>query len=351
MNNTFNENIYNIIETSKNNNHNNIIISGLSIKFAFAMLLNAADGKSKEELIKFLGNNENELNNKTLNYIQNNQENLKIANSFWFSSPNTIKKDFENTIKRYQNADIFVEDFSKSEVVNKVNNWISINTNNLINNIIDNLRGATSLLINTLYFKDEWSKPLDINFTKKDIFNGTKKRNTIDMMKAYSDEYFENDYAKGFSLNYKNSPYKFIAILPNEEGKFDIRKLDLNNFNCKDGKYSVIANFPKLNIDYKTELSDNLKKLHLKSLFKNKNDFNKMLDIPQKVDEIIHKTKFKLDENGTEAAAATIIGMKFGAAYIEEKTEIKLNFNRPFAFMIKDEINNEILFIGKINNL
>ena len=90
----------------------------------------------------------------------------------------------------------------------------------------------------------------------------------------------------------------------------------------------------------------------INSPFENEHDFDSMLSISQVVDKIIHKTKFKLDENGTEAAAATVVSMARSCGPNQmEINRISLEFNRPFAFMIRHVETKEILFIGKINNL
>ena len=354
VNEILNNNLFKVIDLCEEKDNKNVIISGLSIKIALTMLLNGATGVSEKELTAFLGQKRDKLNQDSQNALNECGENLKLANAFWFTVPNKANPNYAQIIKEFQDAEINVDNFSDPKTVEKINGWISEKTNGLIKDVLKQLDDVTSLLINTLYFKAQWSKPMSENLTHDDLFHGLDGDTTIKMMKADSKGYYENSVAKGFSLRYENSPYEFIAILPNNEGDFKISDLDLNHFNEVSGNYEVDADFPKLDIDFNIDLKDILQSVGLLAPFDSNHcfDFASMLDIPQYVSKVIHKTKFKLDEKGTEAAAATVVVMGRGVAVnIVEPTRIKLTFNRPFAFMIRHRLTKDLLFIGKIDNL
>ena len=348
----FNNNIFKLIDISKPNADRNIIMSGLSIKMAFAMLLNGAEGRSKEELIEFLGESREELNLETKRILDECGEDLKLADVFWVKEPNQINESYRQLINQYQKAEIKVDDFNLPQITEKINQWVSDNTKGLINNVIDDVSSLESILINALYFKAQWAEPFSEYSIYDKEFRGRDKTTTVKMMRKATRVYLENEYAKGFGLYYENGPYEFIAVLPNTEGEFKIEDLDLNHFNYKEGNYSVNLEFPKLDVEFGTELQDVLGYLGLNAPFENSNDFVSMLSFPQKVSKIIHKTKFKLDENGTEAAAVTAVEMVRCAAFIPETPiVIDLVFDRPFAFMIRHIETKELLFVGKIYNL
>ncbi len=347
-----NDNLFKLVDMCQTNNDGNTIISGISIKMALALLLNGADGQSKDELVSFLGKDRNVLNEETKSLLQECGENLKLANAFWFASPNKINEEYRQIIKNYQNAEINVDDFSSKETLNKINNWVNTNTNGLIKNVLNKIDDCTSVLINTLYFNAQWTSPFSEYLTHNETFYGTEKNNDVQMMKTTTKKYFENEYAKGFNLYYENLPYEFIAILPNEKGDFKIEQLDINNLNSKEGNYKVNVDFPRLNIEYSTQLEKILPSMGIIAPFTQYNDFVSMLSIPQIVSQIIHKTNFKLDEKGTEAAAATVILMSRGIARpLDNPIEINLTYNRPFAFIIRHTKTKDLLFVGKINNL
>ncbi len=348
----YNNNLFRLVDICPPNEEKNIVISGISIKMALAMLLNGAEGQSKVELASFIGNDEQKLNEETLALLSECQENIKLVNAFWFTTPNQVNEKFSQIIKKYQNAEINVDDFSSPDTLEKINEWISHNTNGLINKAIDDISGATSLLINTLYFKAQWAIPFKEYLTHDEMFYGTEKNSNVQMMKTYAKMYLENDLSKAISLRYENMPYEFVAILPNKEGEFKIEELDINNLNAREGNYNVNIDFPKIDVGYDVQLESVLKSVGIVSPFVDSNDFSSMLSIPQKISKIIHKTKFKLDEKGTEAAAATIIEMVRGMNIpLEKPIEINLKYNRPFAFIIRHIKTKDLLFVGKINNL
>ena len=346
-NNVFNNNMLKLM--GYENNSKNVIISPLSIKIALGMLLNGCVGKSKEELESLLGVNAELLNQEIKRIIESSGDEVKYANVLWFDYPNKEKEEFRRILEEYYKSEIRVDDFSKPNMVDTINNWVSEHTNKLIKEVLKML-SSKSLLINTLYFKAAWSNPISEYSTYDDVFHGINGDKTVKMMRPYSSSYFENDYAKGFSLYYDECPYQFVAILPNKEGNFKIEDLDLNSFHIMDGDYAVEAVFPRLDVDFDTDLVNSFKKMNIISLFQNQNDLINMLETPQIVDRIIHMTKLKLDENGTEAAAATVIMTREGASF-HVPTRVVLKFDRPFAFMINNYRTNEILFIGKIVDL
>lgn len=355
VNDVLNNNLYKIIDLSEAAGKKNVIISGLSLKIAFAMLLNGSTGECEKELIAFLGQNRDKLNIDTQNALKECGENLKMANAFWFNIPNKVNPNYAQIIKEFQDAEIQVDDFDDPKTLEKINGWVSERTNELIPELLAKLDSSTiSLLINTLYFKAQWSNPMSELSTHDDVFHGLDGDTTIKMMKAASKQYFENSVAKGFSLYYENSPYEFIAVLPNNEGDFKISDLDLNHFDRVTGNYAVDADFPKLDLEFDINLANLLKGNIIPAPFDPAHSFElaSMLNGPQYVTDVIHKTKFKLDEKGTEAAAATVIIMARSASMNPvEPTRIKLTFNRPFAFMIRHKLTKDLLFVGKITDL
>ena len=110
---------------------------------------------------------------------------------------------------------------------------------------------------------------------------------------------------------------------------------------------------PKFEFEVKNDLGSVLKnKLGFKTALSDNAEFGNILSSGQKlhIDKVMQKVKIKVDENGTKAAASTIIDMVDGAVAIEEKFK-RIDFNRPFAFMILDKDTDSVLFYGKVVNL
>ena len=105
---------------------------------------------------------------------------------------------------------------------------------------------------------------------------------------------------------------------------------------------------PKLNFETSATLNDMLSDLGLKNIFSNDADFSGIADKNTKVSAVLQKTKLELDENGTKAAAVTAAVMECMSAMAPDPVVKSVELTRPFAFLIFDEMNNEILFMGKV---
>ena len=173
-------------------------------------------------------------------------------------------------------------------------------------------------------------------------------------------------------MSYANTDGVSIVALPyltrqdvfDENGEhIETKKLDGVNISMylmmSDGSYSpeevlnkaemdstyITLSVPKFNIEYSTGLNDILKTIGINRAFEENAEFEKMFDSGNMwIDSSIHKTYIKVDEEGTEAAAVTALGMA-GSAMPPEPIEVK--FNKPFTFVIKDNANGEILFMGE----
>ena len=168
-------------------------------------------------------------------------------------------------------------------------------------------------------------------------------------MTCTGDRYYENGKATAFGRDYANG-LSFIGILPNDEGDFNLEDLDIGGLLKSNPEYDEVdCKMPKLNFETSTVLNDMLSSLGLDNLFSSNADFSGIADQNVNVDTILQKTKLELDENGTKAAAVTAVTMECMSAAVEKEPIIKtVELTRPFAFLIYDRSNDEILFIGKV---
>ena len=171
-------------------------------------------------------------------------------------------------------------------------------------------------------------------------------------MTCTGDRYYENDKATAFGRDYANG-VSFIGILPNDEGDFNLEDLDIGGLLKSNPEYDEVdCKMPKLNFETSTVLNDMLSSLGLDNLFSSNADFSGIADQNVNVDTILQKTKLELDENGTKAAAVTAVTMECMSAPAENEPIIKtVELTRPFAFLIYDRSNEEILFIGKVTSI
>ena len=338
----------------------NIMFSPTSLNFALGMIAEGAKGETKEILDDYLGTNDfaayaKEYLDKIKAYNTEDesygyQSKVKIADAIWLDNGLTLQEKFKNTVSDSFGAEVESVDFSAAEkTCDVINSWCDKNTEGLIPKIItpDLINDNTGLcLTNSLYFESGWSgEPWNVSDTEESF--GKKEKTKY--MTCTGDRYYENDKATAFGRDYANG-LSFIGILPNDEGDFNLEDLDIGGLLKSNPEYDEVdCKMPKLNFETSTVLNDMLSSMGLDNLFSSNSDFSGIADQNVNVDTILQKTKLELDENGTKAAAVTAVTMECMSAAVENEPIIKtVELTRPFAFLIYDRNNDEILFIGKV---
>ena len=338
----------------------NIMFSPTSLNFALGMIAEGAKGETKEILDDYLGTNDfaayaKEYLDKIKAYNTEDesygyQSKVKIADAIWLDNGLTLQEKFKNTVSDSFGAEVEAVDFSAAEkTCDVINSWCDKNTEGLIPKIItpDLINDNTGLcLTNSLYFESGWSgEPWNVSDTEESF--GKKEKTKY--MTCTGDRYDENDKATAFGRDYANG-LSFIGILPNDEGDFNLEDLNIGGLLKSNPEYDEVdCKMPKLNFETSTVLNDMLSSMGLDNLFSSDSDFSGIADQNVNVDTILQKTKLELDENGTKAAAVTAVTMECMSAAVENEPNIKtVELTRPFAFLIYDRNNDEILFIGKV---
>lgn len=337
----------------------NIMFSPTSLNFALGMIAEGAEGDTKEILDDYLGTNDfaayaKEYLDKIKAYNTEDesygyQSKVKIADAVWVDKGLTLQEKFKNMVSDSFGAEVEAVDFSAVEkTCDVINSWCDKNTEGLIPKIItpNLINDNTGLcLTNSLYFESGWNgEPWNVSDTEESF--GKKEKTKY--MTCTGDRYYENDKATAFGRDYANG-LSFIGILPNDEGDFTLEDLDIGGLLKSNPEYDEVdCKMPKLNFETSTVLNDMLSSLGLDNLFSSNADFSGIADQNVKVDTILQKTKLELDENGTKAAAVTAVTMECMSAAVENEPIIKtVELTRPFAFLIYDRSNNEILFRSK----
>lgn len=346
----------------------NYMFSPLSIKIALMMAANGATGETLSEILKVTDVEDlQKFNQSTRTMLDKYSESeilkLNVSNSIWINSDKTAQrfsKEFEDVLSKFFDATSDV--VNDKNAVDEINGWVNEKTQGKIPSIItDNNKDFWAMLINAVYFKGRWQKEFSKSATKKDIFtsrDGLKKE--IDFMNRRGwISYCEKDGVSVVSL-----PYLTRQDVFDEKGQYvETKKLEGVNISMylmmSDGSFSpedVLNNtemkstymnlsLPKFQVEYTTSLNDMLKTIGINKAFDESAEFEKMFDHGNMwIDSTLHKTFIKVDEEGTEASAITSVGMA-GSSLPPEPIDVK--FNKPFTFVIKDDVNGEILFMGE----
>jgi serine protease inhibitor len=294
---------------------------------------------------------------------RSSEQTLEIANSLWARKGIAFKRPFIDADRDYFGAQVSTLDFVKDDVPGTVNGWVSKNTHGMITKMIDQTPADAILyLANAVYFKGEWVSPFAHESTHKEPFSKANGSTVdVDMMhESGSMPYAENATVQATKLPYKGGDTAFYVLLPKAgvktatalDGLKGAGFRDLRRAMASNGATTVILGLPKLDAEFSADLKQPLADLGMPRAFDDRRaQFSSMadLDVPIYIGRVLHKTKVKVDEKGTEAAAATVVEMLAGAA--PQRAEPKqIICDRPYVFAIVDEASGAMLFLGVVND-
>ena len=341
----------------------NSMISPLSVMLALAMTANGADGETLAEFESVLGGGIpiNVLSEYLHSYISglpsSERAMLSIANSIWFRDNDSLRVEngFLQTNADYFGAQIYRAAFDDT-TVRDINNWVSENTDEMIDSILDRIEPDHMLfLINAIAFDADWLVPYNEHNIREGDFteiNGNVR--SVDFMHSQESIFLDDGMATGFKKFYANREYSFVAMLPNEGVSIQeyIESLTGDGFmdminSAQDAL--VLAAMPKFEFEYEISMVDVLGALGMPSAFDEiEADFSKMAtsDIGNIfISEVLHKTFISVNELGTRAGAATMVIAAEDSAPALVKT---VTLDRPFVFAIIDNATNLPIFIGAL---
>lgn len=331
------------------------LVSPLSVLTALALVQNGAQGDTLAQLEQALGG----LDRDTLNaYMRaycdflTESEELKIANSVWTDSSAEAKRAFLQKAVDSYSAQLFSAPLSDPKTVESINSWVKKNTDGMIPKIIEKAdRYAVMMLVNAIAFDAKWETPYkrsDIEKLEFTSYSGSKKK--TDFMCSTENVYLKDGGAVGFMKPYKNGRFAFAALLPDENTGIDDYVASLSGdklmkiFSSAKRGNEVNVKMPKFRAEYSAQLIDTLKKMGVKDAFDSKTaDFSSLIENRDAyIATVVHKTFIEVDENGTRAAASTLVG----ANTMSLMEPYSVCLNRPFVYMIVDTETNLPLFIG-----
>ncbi|MBE9467444.1 MAG: serpin family protein [Bacteroidetes bacterium] len=340
----------------------NVFVSPLSVSIALAMTYNGADNETKtamEETLRLNGLTTEEINSSFKN-IMNSLIGLdpkvafNIANSIWYRDSYHVEQNFIDVNKNFYDAEVNALDFADSQAKDIINKWVADKTNNKIKKIVDEISPETVMfLINAIYFKGDWKYKFDNSDTESKAFylaDGTTK-NVLMMQQEGSFNYLSNDIFEAVELPYGGEKFSMVVLLPNE-GKITadiINKLNDDNWNVWLSNFQKVSDIhiimPKFKFEYEKNLNNVLIDMGLGIAFSEKADFTKINSAGGiAITKVKHKTFVDVNEEGTEAAAATSV--EIGNTSVGPSRVF--NANKPFVFTIKEKSTNSIIFIGKM---
>ena len=341
----------------------NIMISPMSVSYALGMTYNGAAGTTLDafnEVLHFGGLTNQEVNESykdLMDQLLNLSEEVEfaLANSIWYKEGYPVLEDFIKTNEDYFNAAIREADFSDPKTVDLINGWIEDQTNDKIKDMLDQIPDDVIMyLINAIYFNANWK----YEFPKEDTYEGEFKlengsQTAVDYMVVEGDfQYTSNDDFTAVELPYSDSSFSMLVMLPQQGNSVAslIESLDVDSWDSwfeNSQRLGVRVVFPKFKYEFKDLLNDPLKTLGLEVAFYDNADFSRIVpDRKLCISRVIHQTFIDVQEEGTEAAAATIVEIKELSS--QGGGPITFHADHPFLYLIKENSTGAIVFMGKV---
>lgn len=342
-----------------------------------------AGGTTAAELAKGLGYGsmtKEEVSDSLAKSMQGTGNLLKIANKVFLNKGYQVSDTFSKLSRSFDSGAESLDFGKSSESEQTINNWVEKETNGKIKNLLSpgTIDGDTSaLLVNAIYFKGEWESPFPhMNTRKMEFYSTSGKGVQTDFM--YDDDYFnygelEDLDATAVEMKYKNGDFSMLIILPTQKSSLKQLASKLqSNYNLigvseKLSSRKIDIYIPKFEMEYELDLNQPLSKMGIETMFTNKADFHDLFKAPApavKISKAFHKAVIKVDEAGSEAAAATCefqwhftfyIYNYNGSHFISDLKAYPMSLtldqrtfkaDRPFLWVIKD--SNNIFFLGQV---
>jgi serine protease inhibitor len=338
----------------------NVFISPISASMALGMTANGANGATYDEMhtaLRLSGATREDVDGGYKSLITllrglDPQTNFTIANSIWYERTFPFNTSFLDESKTFFDAQVQALDFASPSAVGTINSWVSTQTNDKIKTILDIIDPAEVMfLVNAIYFKGSWQKQFDKSKTVDAQFHAADGTTaTVPMMArgAGVQSAFTLEYS-AVDLPYGNSAFTMTVVVPTGDidafaESFDQAKWNSVVSSLHDSDSQVYL--PRFRIEWKRLLNDDLQALGMHLAFSNA-DFTRMSSRGTElvITKVLQKTFVEVDEEGTEAAAATLVGVGLVSLPADFRAD------RPFLVVIRERFSGTILFIGKIAKL
>jgi serine protease inhibitor len=341
----------------------NVFISPYSIAVSLAMLSNGANGTTKEAILKSIHSQEqsseslNSANQALIHLINSTSAvQLAVANGLWIEQSAALNPQFTKTLQSSYSAEAQNLDFRSPAAAQTINGWVAQHTNGRIPKIVDQTDPSTmALLTNAITFKGKWSLPFDQSRTKPHDFKNDRETRKVPMMENAAEYSYSNDSsAESIRLPYADGTFAMYVVLPHDPASLPsfVQGLTAEKFSAQIGQLRQrkgTIELPRFSLTYDTALNSTLSKLGMGIAFRNGADFSGIPERPAalRISDVEHASFLKVDEEGTEAAAATSIGIR-ATAVRQAIPPFHMVVDHPFFLAIRDERSGQILFMGVV---
>lgn len=362
--NTFGFDIFRLV-MQENSDVENVMISPLSISYALSMTLNGANGATRDSMMKALryynidiediNNSYKDLTDKLMEVDE--RVLMEIANSVWVEERLRVKQSFMDALEEYFSAEAYDFSVSDPDIVDIINEWIEDHTHGKIKDMVEPPlpQDIAMLLINAIYFNGKWKYEFDEDNTSDMPFypEGGSQVDVPMMNQEITVKINAPDKFILLELPYGQGNYVMDVMLPDEGYSTSdiIPLLNSDDWNTwLEGMYDkdVDLYMPRFKYEFKTELKNVLSAMGMGLAFEPfAADFSNISEQSLFISKVLHQTFIETNEEGTEAAAATVVMMELTSM---PSGPIEIRLDKPFIYIIRETSTNSIVFMGKTGN-
>jgi len=341
----------------------NMLVSPLSASMALGMTANGAEDETLHAMRTTLGFGtlpEDSVNAAYRGLIaqllaRDAKVEFRLANSIWHERTFPVEQPFLDAARTHFNAEVRGIDFRDAAAPRTISGWAERETGGRIKNLIERIDPLEIMfLVNAVYFKAPWSQPFEPNATRPARFtrlNGT----TVDAPMMSGDAtrpFVRTAEIEAVELLYGDSAFSMVVIAPAAGRKLDDLVAGLTPARWAGWMQSLepgrlLLSLPKFRFDFGHKLNDALKAMGMAVAFDaTRADFDRITRVRDDlyISRVEHKTFIDVHERGTEAAAATAVGI--GVTSLPPSITI----DRPFLFAIRERSSGTILFMGRVGD-
>lgn len=342
----------------------NAFLSPLSVSLALGMVMNGARGATRDAMAATLGFGaapQAGINDAYRTLIEllrglDGQVEFTIANSLWAAQDYPVSPGFLDDARRYFDAEVRTLDFASAATLGTINGWVSGKTGGRIPAILDHIAPEEVLFaVNAIYFKGLWRDQFPKQATAAGPFHaaGGATRTVPFMARTEDTPYYQGPDFQAVDLWYGAGAHTMTLVVPTGTTTANAlaARLDAAGFaEIAAGMRTIKVDLrtPRLRLDYKRSLADDLKALGMAIAFDERRaDLSGIGPRSPYISRVEHKTFVNVDEEGTEAAAATAVGV--GVTSLPQTAVVRVD--RPFLVLIRERLSGTILFAGRINDI
>ena len=351
----------------------NVVLSPVSAALDLSMALNGADGQTRQEMLAALSLSGSELgaintaNAQLIKMIRTPAKSitLSVADSLWVDSHRaTLRPDYVKQTQAWYDAEMTDLDFSNPSAATRINSWASKETQGRISKVIDRIDPADLvLLLNAVYFKGEWTHKFDKAQTQQRDFAlaGGSVKQVARMAQSGRFDYFETPEMQAIRLPFGEGDLVMEVLLPAKSSSLRALEAELTPEHWKgwQGQYAARSGkieLPRFELKSNYRLNEPLQALGMTRAFHPDGAqltgmFSSAPGQPHAgrffISSVLQSTYWKVDEEGSEAAAVTTTGIR-GSAIARPEQPFRMIVDRPFFCAIEDRRSGALLFVGAI---